>query len=181
MPDRQTLIDNTKKWIQDVVIGCNFCPFAAKEVKQGTVRYQVEEDGDIKNCLQAFELECEMLDTNPQIETTILILPQGYDDFEDYLDLVDCAEQILLEKRYEGIYQVASFHPHYCFEGEDDSDAANYTNRSPYPMLHILREESVERAIEKYPDAEGIPERNIDFARKKGSAYMQMLRDACLQ
>lgn len=180
MADRQTLIDNTKKWILDVVIGCNFCPFAAKEVKQGTVRYHVEEDDDLNACLQVFLNECELLDTNPEIETTIIILPIGFDEFEDYLDLVEAAEEILEENGYEGTYQVASFHPHYCFEGEDPEDASNFTNRSPYPMLHILREESVERALERYPDAEGIPQRNIDFARTKGSAYMKMLRDACL-
>lgn len=180
MQDRQTLIDNTKKWIQDVVIGCNFCPFAAKEVKQGTVRYHVEEAADIEACLQAFAMEYDMLDNNPEIETTILILPNGFDDFDDYLDLVECAEEMLEENGYEGVYQVATFHPQYCFEGENPDDASNYTNRSPYTMLHLLREDSVERAIEKYPDAAGIPERNIDFARKKGSAYMQMLRDACL-
>lgn len=180
MPDRQTLIDNTKKWIQDVVIGCNFCPFAAKEVKQGTVRYHVEEDDDLNACLQVFLNECELLDTNPEIETTIIILPIGFDEFEDYLDLVECAEEILEENGYEGTYQVATFHPNYCFEGEEADDASNFTNRSPYPMLHILREESVERALERYPDAEGIPQRNIDFARTKGSAYMKMLRDACL-
>ena len=180
MPERQTLIDNTKKWIQDVVIGCNFCPFAAKEVKQGTVRYHVEEDDDLNACLQVFLNECELLDTNPEIETTIIILPIGFDEFEDYLDLVECAEEILEENGYEGTYQVATFHPNYCFEGEEADDASNFTNRSPYPMLHILREESVERALERYPDAEGIPQRNIDFARTKGSAYMKMLRDACL-
>ena len=180
MPDRQTLIDNTKKWIQDVVIGCNFCPFAAREVKQGTVRYHVEEDDDLNACLQVFLNECELLDTSPEIETTIIILPIGFDEFEDYLDLVECAEEILEENGYEGTYQVATFHPNYCFEGEEADDASNFTNRSPYPMLHILREESVERALERYPDAEGIPQRNIDFARTKGSAYMKMLRDACL-
>lgn len=180
MADRQTLIDNTKKWIQDVVIGCNFCPFAAKEVKQGTVRYHVEEDADLNACLQVFLNECELLDTNPEIETTIIILPIGFDEFEDYLDLVETAEEILEENGYEGTYQVASFHPHYCFEGEEEGDASNFTNRSPYPMLHILREESVERALERYPDAEGIPQRNVEFARNKGNAYMQMLRDACL-
>lgn len=180
MPDRQTLIDNTKKWIQDVVIGCNFCPFAAKEVKQGTVRYHVEEDDDLNACLQVFLNECELLDTSPEIETTIIILPIGFDEFEDYLDLVECAEEILEENGYEGTYQVATFHPNYCFEGEEADDASNFTNRSPYPMLHILREESVERALERYPDAEGIAQRNIDFARTKGGAYMKMLRDACL-
>lgn len=180
MIEREQMIAQTKKWIQDVVIGCNFCPFAAKEVKQGTVRYHVEEDADISACVTAFMQECELLDDNRDIETTILILPKGFDDFEDYLDLVAVLEEKMEEAGYEGVYQVASFHPEYKFEGTNDDDPANYTNRSIYPMLHLLREESVERAIERYPDAEGIPERNINFAHSKGLAYMQMLRDACL-
>ena len=144
------------------------------------MRYHVEEDADLNACLQVFLNECELLDTNPEIETTIIILPIGFDEFEDYLDLVECTEEILEENGYEGTYQVATFHPNYCFEGEEADDASNFTNRSPYPMLHILRDESVERALERYPDAEGIPQRNIDFARTKGSAYMKMMRDACL-
>ncbi|HMC87200.1 MAG TPA: DUF1415 domain-containing protein, partial [Chitinophagaceae bacterium] len=97
-----------------------------------------------------------------------------------YLELVRLAEKLLKQEGYQGIYQVASFHPLYCFAGAPADDPANYTNRSVYPMLHLLREESVEQAIANYPNPEKIPERNILFARSKGIAYMKKLRDACL-
>ena len=90
------------------------------------------------------------------------------------------AEKLLKRKGYEGVYQLASFHPHYRFAAASAGDAANYTNRSPYPMLHLLKEESIEKALQHYPNPEQIPERNIQFAREKGPAYMKMLRDSCL-
>ena len=93
--------------------------------------------------------------------------------------MVDVAERLLKQKGYEGIYQLASFHPLYRFAGTDDNDAANFTNRSLYPMLHLLREESIEKALQHYKEPESIPEYNIHFAREKGLVYMKMLRDAC--
>ncbi len=176
----EILIANTKKWIQDVVIGCNFCPFAAKEVKNGTVRYVVAEVYAVKALLTQLNRECQLLDGDLAVETTIIIIPHGFEKFTAYLKLVAKAEGQLEEEGFEGIYQLASFHPLYCFEGAAKDDAANFTNKSPYPMLHLLREDSVEKAIARYPNADGIPDKNIAFARKKGSAYMQMLRDSCL-
>ncbi len=180
MTENERLITNTKKWIQDVVIACNFCPFAAKEVKQGSIRYQVIAQTSNKEVLTALAAECKLLDTDKDVETTLLILANGFENFRQYLKLVAQTEELLEESGYEGVYQLASFHPQYCFEGEGANDAANFTNRSPYPMLHLLREDSVEKAIARYPNAKGIPDRNIEFARKKGRAYMQMLRDSCL-
>lgn len=174
------VIEQTKKWIIDVVIGCNFCPFAAKEIRQDTVHYEITPATALEECLQIFLGECRRLDNNKNIETTFLIFTDAFRHFDDYLRLVSLAEKIIQKKKYEGIYQVASFHPLYCFAGSAANDAANYTNRSPYPMLHILREEKIEQALEKYPDPERIPERNISFARQKGEAYMKMLRNACL-
>jgi uncharacterized protein len=180
MNNTELIIQQTKKWITDVVIGCNFCPFAAKEIKQNTVHYEIEYSDEPEDCLRAFLHECLRLDDHAAIETSFLILPNGVPQFDNYLALVAHAERILKQKGYEGIYQVASFHPLYRFADTPDNDAANYTNRSVYPMLHLLREESIERALKKYTDPEQIPERNIRFAREKGAAYMQMLRDACL-
>ena len=174
------IIDQTKKWISKVVIGCNFCPFASKVVKQETVFYQVETDASANICLETFLNEITRLDNDDTIETSILILPNAVKDFSDYLDMVSVAEQLLKQKKYDGIYQVASFHPLYKFASSTDDDAANYTNRSIYPMLHILRESSIERALEQYDNPNEIPERNIKFARDKGLVYMKMLRDACL-
>jgi len=172
------VIDRTKKWIIDVVIGCNFCPFAANVVKQQTIFYKVEENKELETCLASFLFEMERLDNDSAIETSFLIFPNAFQQFNDYLDLISLAEQLLKRKGYEGIYQVASFHPLYLFSNSDENDPANYTNRSIYPMLHLLREESIDKALANYKDTESIPVRNINFAKGKGIAYMKMLRDA---
>jgi uncharacterized protein len=180
MDTKATIIDQTKKWITNVVIGCNFCPFAAREVKGNSIHYQVETSTDSKICLQAFLQECIRLDNEEKIETTLLIFPNAFATFDAYLDLLSIAERALKKKGYEGVYQVASFHPLYRFANTRGNDAANYTNRSIYPMLHLLREEKIEQALQHYPDPEQIPVRNVHFAREKGIAYMKMLRDSCL-
>lgn len=177
--DKQ-VIEQTKKWINDVVIGCNFCPFAAKAVKQQTIHYQVENSADSIICLDAFLNEAIRLDNEPNIETVFLIFPHSFAVFDEYLNIVEVAEELLIEKGYEGIYQVASFHPLYQFADSHSKDAANYTNRSIYPMLHLLREASIDKALENYKAPEAIPGNNIDFARNKGLLYMKMLRDSCL-
>ena len=174
----EQVIDRTKKWIIDVVIGCNFCPFAANVVKQQTIFYNVEENKELETCLASFLLEMERLDNDPAIETSFLIFPNAFQQFDDYLDLVSLAEELLKRKGYEGIYQVASFHPLYLFANSDENDPANYTNKSIYPMLQLLREESIDKALANYKDPDIIPVRNINFAKQKGLAYMKMLRDA---
>ncbi|MBC7848869.1 MAG: DUF1415 domain-containing protein [Chitinophagaceae bacterium] len=174
------IIQQTKNWILQVVIGCNFCPFAAREFKLDTIRFRVEPSADNAACLHAFMEECKRLDEEDAIETTVVILPNAVPDFDDYLELLHMAEELLLEFDYEGVYQVASFHPLYIFAGATEDDASNYTNRSIYPMLHLLREDSVEKALEKYPDAEEIPERNIRYANEKGMDYFKKLWESCL-
>lgn len=111
----------------------------------------------------------------------MLILPTGFSSFTVYLQIVDLAEALMEKENYEGIYQIASFHPAYLFAGADNSDPSNYTNRSPYPMLHLLREASLTKAIDSYPDVDGIPQKNIDFATAKGLASMQLLREASMK
>ena len=180
MNEEQSIIDQTKKWISDVIIGCNFCPFAAKVVKQQTIHYQVERSASLEICLDMLLKEIVRLDVDSGIETSFLIFPDSFAGFDDYLDLVDLAEKLIVDNGYEGVYQAASFHPLYLFAGSQEEDAANYTNRSPYPMLHLLREASIDKALEHFSSPENIPESNIDFARKKGLAYMKLLRDNCL-
>ena len=174
----EEIIDRTRRWIINVVIGCNFCPFAGHVVKRQLVFYQVEESADLESSLVSFMSVVKRMDDDPSVETSFLILPNSFEKFDDYLDLVDVSEKLLKQKGYEGIYQVASFHPLYLFEGSVENDPANYTNRSVYPMLHLLREESIDKALENYPDPESIPERNIQFTREKGLAYMKMLKDS---
>ena len=174
----EQIIERTKKWIVDVVIGCNFCPFAANVVKQQTIFYKVEESNEMDACLDSFVHEMERLDNDTGIETSLLIFPNAFQKFDDYLDLLSLAEDRLKRTGYEGVYQVASFHPLYLFANSDENDPANYTNRSIYPMLHLLREASIDKALENYKDPESIPLRNINFAKEKGLAYMKMLRDS---
>lgn len=168
------LIAATADWIESVVVAHNFCPFAKRELRRHGVRYAVA-DGSGEAPLAALLAECRHLDGSPDTETTLLVLPEGFEDFEDYLDLTAMAEDLLAEHGYEGVYQVASFHPDYRFADAAEDDAANYTNRSPYPMLHLLREDSLSRAIDAYPDVDRIPETNIAKARALGAAHWQTL------
>jgi hypothetical protein len=176
-----SIIAQTTQWINSVVIGCNFCPFAAKAVLRKSIRYVVLPEATLESSLEAVMEELRFLDRTEDIETTLIIFPNHFADFEEYLDLADLAEDLSVEQGYEGVYQIASFHPDYCFAEADTDDPANYTNRSPYPMLHLLREDSVSKAVDHFIDPEGIPERNIAFAQEKGLKYMQMLRAACLE
>jgi hypothetical protein len=175
------VINQTIAWIKSVVIGCNFCPFAAKAMVQKSIRYVVLEDTTREKTLDAVLDELHLLDKTSDVETTLIIFPNHYSDFHSYLALVAAAEKLITRHDYEGTYQVASFHPEYCFAGSDSDDPANYTNRSIYPMLHLLREESITNALKHYKDPEGIPERNVAYSKEKGLAYMQLLRAACME
>jgi hypothetical protein len=128
----------------------------------------VKSNVNINEGLEALKTELEELENNTDIETSFIIFENDFKDFNDYLDLVKKAERLLTKEDYDGIYQIASFHPDYCFDGAEEDDAANYTNRSIYPMLHILREESLTKALSLFPNPE------------KGLQYMQLLRSACL-
>lgn len=181
MPPDELVIKQTKRWILDVVIACNFCPFAAREVGNETVKYQVLINGNIKQVLETLCLLFDELARDDTIATALLILPSGYNSFSNYLQLFEIAESLLEKEGHEGVFQLASFHPAYMFAGSTNEDPSNYTNRSPYPMLHILREKSVSEAVDSYKSVEQISEKNIAFTGHKGLAYMQALRMSCLQ
>ncbi len=180
MQDSTIVVEHTKKWIKEVVIGCNFCPFAAKEIRLNTIYYQVEYSATVTLALGSLLQQFIRLDNEESIETILLIFPENFLEFDNYLELVALSEQLLKQEKYEGIYQLASFHPQYCFANEPVDDASNYTNRSIYPMLHILRETSIDKALLHYLNPEEIPNRNMNFAREKGAAYMKMLKDSCM-
>ena len=167
----ESIIARTRQWIETVVVGMNFCPFAKREMRHNTVRFIVSSDLDIESVLLQLIDECTHLDVDDGTQTTLLILPEGFADFDDYLDLAGLAEDLLADRGYEGVYQVASFHPDYRFADADADDPANYTNRSPYPMLHLLREDGLEAAIASYTDPDAIAENNIAKARALGSDY----------
>jgi len=179
MPTNNVVINQTRKWLSTVVIGYGLCPFAKKEFDDGTIRYAIIESTDLEHQLSDLIRHCAELDRDAKRETSLLIFPKGLSKFSDYLDLFDLATALLRDQGYEGVYQLASFHPRYRFEGTDENDPSNYTNRSPYPMLHILREASVERALVSFINPENIPTRNIQRTQDLGLRRMKALLDSC--
>ena len=180
----QNIIKTTQAWLNSFIIDLNICPFARREQQRNSIRYRIENTDQLATALEALIEECQYLDAHPEVETTLLILPRSFSDFDDYLDMLVIAERLLQVQNYEGIYQLASFHPDYCFETTNEAgkdDPANYTNRSPYPMLHIIREDSIARAVANYPDAENIPTRNIKLTRELGLQKLQSILAACFQ
>lgn len=169
------VITDTRLWVERVVVGLNLCPFARKELESGRVRMVETGAGNEEALLQALHSELQLLVDSPETETTLLIHPQVLADFDDYLNFLAMADDLLDYLGLEGIYQIASFHPRYRFEGTGPEDAENYTNRSPWPMLHLLREDSLEQAIDRHPDVAGIPERNIELMNRLGVARLREL------
>ena len=165
------LLKATREWVKEVVIGHNFCPFAKKDVEKQRLRTVVCNSSSHSDVLSFVLDELHMLDQSDDVETTLILLSNGFEDFEDYLDALAMADQLVDQGGYRGIYQLASFHPDYCFADTDPQDVTNNTNRSPYPMLHLIREASMERVLSKFPDPENIPVRNEQKARELGSEY----------
>lgn len=175
----QQFIEQTRTWVENFIVGYNICPFARRELERGSIRYSVILSTHLAECLESLVVECERLDKDRKIETTLVIFPYGFKIFDDYLELLEIAEKLLVEQGYEGIYQLASFHPDYCFADTSPSDPTNYTNRSPYPMLHLIREESIDRALRSYSKPEEIPLRNMELARRLGEAELKQILDSC--
>lgn len=175
-----TAISATRNWLQSFIIAYDICPFARRVHEQDRIRYALVGGNDWENLLTELIAECKLLDAQPETETTLLIFPDSLSRFDDYLDFLEIAQQLLIDQGYEGIYQLASFHPHYCFADSDETDAANYTNRSPFPMLHIIREASIEKALQYYPNPETIPQRNMELTRKLGPTKLRALLKNCL-
>jgi hypothetical protein len=166
-------IDATKQWVDEIIIGLNFCPFAKKEFVNNTICYYPSAAKQVKPALQTLIEQCHYLQEHNDIETTLIIFTEGFRGFERYLDLVDYANDLLIDSGFEGVFQLATMHPEYCFADDDFDDASNFTNRSPYPMLHIIREASMARVLAVYKNPEEIPEQNIVLAKNKGSHYFQ--------
>ena len=179
--ENETVIAETQRWIKDIVIGNNFCPFAAKPFIEDRIHYFVSPAEDEKALVDDVISEMVLLrDANPaEIETTILIVPncfQSFDDYNQFLSLVD----VILEKlELEGVLQVATFHPDYCFDDLSQDDVRNYTNRSIYPMFHLIREDSVEGARAMHPDIDLIPDQNMEKLMALGLNKINKQLSAC--
>ena len=174
------IVSATRKWVEDVVVGYNLCPFAKRELVKNRVRFTVTDANNEDDLLQALHGELQRLEDEPEIETTLLIHPGVLQDFYAYNEFLDAADALLAYLELEGVYQIASFHPDYQFAETEPGAAENYTNRSPYPMLHLLREASLEAAIDSHPDVDGIPDRNIALMNELGAEKMRSILSNCL-
>ena len=170
-PDQErTAIEDTQKWLLEAVVGLNLCPFAKAVVVKDMVRYRVCASAEPADVLAMLREELQHLaEADPDtLDTTLLIAPNALPDFLDFNDFLADCEDVLMDLELDGVLQVADFHPRYQFGGTDDDDIENFTNRTPYPMLHLLREASIDKAVEAYPDASLIFERNIEVLNKLG-------------
>jgi uncharacterized protein len=167
--DMQAL-EATRAWVDKAVIGLNLCPFAKAVQVQGRVRYVLSQATTPQDLLYELAAELNHLhDTPPEeTDTTLLVHPHVLTDFLDYNDFLEAADALVADIGLEGVMQVASFHPRYQFEGTEPDDITNYTNRSPFPTLHLLREDSIDRAVEAFPEPEAIFETNVATLEKLG-------------
>ena len=168
-----------RQWVETVVVDLNLCPFAGRELVKSRVRFAVTPAITEEQLLAALQAELELLSRESSVETTLLVHPDVLRDFYDYNQFLSNAEGLLVQMKLEGVYQIASFHPDYQFAGTEPADVENYTNRSPYPMLHLIREESLERAIAGYKDVDQIPLRNSELMNTLGKEKLQQLLQAC--
>lgn len=161
--DINAITEQVDQWLNDVVIGLNLCPFAAKPQRNKQIKIFVSEASQEEALLEDILLQLiELSHTEPEkLETTLVVVPNMLQDFWDYNFFIDWVEGLIKQQDWEGIFQVATFHPDYCFGGAEPEDDENLTNRSPYPVFHLIREESMEKVLKHYPDPESIPDTNI--------------------
>jgi len=152
-----------RSWLEDVVIGYSLCPFAKQPWNTNRVRIVVSDQTAYEDAIEAFALELSLLSQHDDtdLETSLLVFEKGFQCFDAYLDLVALCDAYLDQNGLRGVFQVASFHPCYQFEGSAQDARENYTNRAPFPVLHVLRESSIERAVALHPDSDAIPARNM--------------------
>jgi len=170
---------STRRWIDSVVIGLGFCPFAAAVVSApGGLEISVVH-GDNRSRLEQLLATMVRMQSSTAPETALLVMPSGLEAFSDFLDLMELADGVVEVHEFSGVFQLASFHPDYCFADTDPADPSNYTNRSPYPTMHILRESSVTEGLDGFDHPESIPERNMVKTRKLGPDTMHQLWEGC--
>ena len=176
-------IEDTRHWVEAAVIGLNLCPFAKAVHGKGRIRWVESAASEPSALLAELVQELQHLAAaDPQaLETTLLVHPLVLGDFLDFNDFLDIADAALAGLGLEGTLQIASFHPQYRFAGTPAEDIANATNRSPYPMLHLLREASIERAVAAFPEPEAIYENNMRTLRALGPRGWAELQARCLR
>ena len=181
MSSKEQVIAETRAWVDRVVIGLNLCPFAKAPQVKGQIRYALSLACDPAALLADLIAELERLAeaSAERLETTLLIHPQVLEDFADYNDFLELVDATVEELDLDGVIQVASFHPQYQFEGTEPNDLGNATNRSPYPTLHLIREDSIDRAVATFPEAEAIYQTNIETMHRIGGDAWRALQQQC--
>lgn len=175
------IIKSIREWIDSFVIEFNLCPFVKYELHNNRVRISATEADTVEQLLTTLHAELELLNEDASIETTLLIHPEILQDFYEYNEFLGLANDLLRQLKLVGIYQIVSFHPDYQFSGTNPDDLENYTNRSPYPMLHLLREDSLAIAIDKHPNTDEIPLRNIELMKSMGKDKLHSIMRSCFK
>lgn len=178
--DEAKVVRNVGHWLNQFVITLNLCPFARRVSLDGGIRYKVTPAATEAELSQTLQEELKLLLSNGSIETTLLIHPNVLGNFYDYNEYLSETELLLKQPIFEGVFQIASFHPDYQFAGTTPDDAENYSNRPPYPLLHLLREDSVTKAVDSYPDIESIPANNLQRLNTLGRDVLQEMWLSCL-
>lgn len=178
--NEKSIIKSTQHWVDNVVIQLNLCPFAKAEINKQSVRFKVSSAQTEEQLLTHLQQELNFLTEHSTVETTLLIHPNVLNDFIDYNGFLENCDNLLIDMALEGTFQIASFHPDYQFCDTLINDAENYSNKSPYPMLHILREASLEQAINKHPNVNAIPTKNIETLNELGPKKCLDLLNNCL-
>ncbi|PCJ48666.1 MAG: hypothetical protein COA74_08125 [Gammaproteobacteria bacterium] len=175
------IIIQTENWINRFIISHNICPFAEQVVVTNRIEISVIDNKKIEDCLIQLIEKLVKLAANDSIETALLIFPEAVKDFDDYLEFLAIANQLIEDQGFTQEFQLASFHPDYCFEGEEKNDPANFTNRSPWPMLHLIRQSSIDKGLKFYEHPEQIPDNNIKLTRELGYEFLKELRQQCME
>ena len=172
-------LEKSQRWVEKVVVGLNLCPFAKPVLKANSLRYALTSEESQEQLAKFFLSELDTISQADEadIATTLVLMPKGLTDFYDYLDFLAMCEDLLKQSGLQAEFQLASFHPNYIFAGVDEDDASHFTNRSPYPMLHIIREAQMSRVLANHPNPENIPERNIQLLRDMGKAAVLALSE----
>lgn len=178
--ESRRIVQSTQQWIELFVVQLNLCPFARRELERQAVRYRVSAACSSVDLLAVLEQEFEQLVRHEDIETTFLIHPLVLLDFHEYNQFLDVCDDLLVESNLAGVFQVASFHPRYQFANTQPEDPENYSNRSPFPMLHLLREDSVEDAVQKHADVDQIPQRNLVTLDNVGHERLEAMWQDCV-
>ncbi len=167
------VVNSVKSWFEKSVLGLNLCPFAAKPHQEGSISFELSKANSDESCLTDILLMLKKLEQQTDIETMVLIIPDHLQNFDDYNQFLSLVDELLIQQNWEGVFQVASFHPDYVFADTDVNDQSNWTNRSPCPLLHLIRESSINEVVKHNSDLDKIPLRNIEVMRSLSAQQMK--------